>query len=149
MALELEPLISISELKTNIIEEHMNSKKFPSVSYDNVLDALILLFVQDTEMAVHYINDDYVALLYDPESLEIIGLQIENFEYSFLPDHDEVERVWRLSDVDKKFENFGDLMIEVKRKEVDLTRQLLRVTRNPLDRERFGLGHKLEHLVDV
>ena len=62
--------------------------------YDKEADILILQFVpREVKTVVHYV-DDHVALLYQAQDLEIVGLQVEAFERSFLPNHEEVRRLW-------------------------------------------------------
>jgi hypothetical protein len=81
------------------------------VKYDPVFDALIILLVSpQTETVVHYV-DQHVGLLYTPDDLEIVGLQVEAFERSFLPQHDSLQRVWRLSDASAELKDAGDVIL--------------------------------------
>lgn len=52
-----------------------------SLHYDSESDMLIA--APATESVVHYI-DEHLALLYDPDTLEVAGFQIEAFCHSFL-----------------------------------------------------------------
>src|ERR1700730_1814722 len=80
----------------------------------------------ETETVVHYV-DDHVALLYRADDLEIVGLQVEDFQHSFVPSHANVQRVWRLSDTGAKLENVGDMILVVEafeRKKMTVAREV-------------------------
>jgi len=112
----IKRLVSTDKLKTTRWKKMAEGKQRPQwfSHYDDEFDALLLLIVPPTvETVVHYI-DDHVALVYEHKSREVVGLQIEDFEHSFLPQHAAVERVWRLSDAGVKLEDFGDLTLAVK-----------------------------------
>jgi len=88
----LDSLISTDQLKTTLLKTFQPGNQHP------LFDALMILLVPpETETVVHYV-DQHVGLLYTPDNLEIVGLQVEAFERSFLSQHDTVRRVWRLSD---------------------------------------------------
>ncbi len=133
MARKLERLISTSDLKTSRLEALVRDRKLnPSISYDEVFDALILRFVPELNTVVHYIDDEHIALLYEESTKEIVGLQIEDFTFSFLPHHANVERVWRLSDVNPTFSNMGDLILAVERIKPTVAREIFKATETPL-----------------
>jgi hypothetical protein len=89
-------LIETGELKTN----RLRAATSTYTDYDEDFDALIMLVVPpDTETVVHYLDDEpHVALLYEPASLEIVGVQIEDFELSFIPWLEASKREWKLSE---------------------------------------------------
>jgi hypothetical protein len=87
------------------------------MDYDPVVDIWIIRFDwSNKETVVHYINE-YVGLIYYTDSLQIIGIQVENFASGLLTSHPEANRyiqTWR--DISKKFDGFkalpaGDLPI--------------------------------------
>jgi hypothetical protein len=125
----IEPLISIGELKTT----HLKVKpRSIFVQYDNAFDALMILLVPpETETIVHYI-DNYVAFLYQPSDKEIVGIQVEAFERTFLPKHDAVRRVWKLSDACAEAEDLGDLILAVERTKPKVALEVARATEDEL-----------------
>jgi hypothetical protein len=126
---KLEDLTLTSELKTTLLDTLIREKKaHPSMSYDPDFDALIVSFAPDSEAIVHYINDEHVALLYQPDTKEIVGIQIEDFALSFLQHHGMLENVWRLSESDAKIENMGDLILAFERKSPQVAREVFRST---------------------
>ena len=129
----IEPLISTSELKTNLLTRLGKEKpRRIYINYDKVFDALMLLFVSpDTETVVHYV-DDHVALLYQPETLEIVGLQVEAFEHRFLSAHENVQRVWRLRDAGITLEDFGDIVFAFERIKPNLAREVVKAAEDVL-----------------
>jgi len=63
--------LNMDFLMTNLL----NGKA--TLQYNPVSDILLVMFVPLTvETVVHYIND-YVGLLYKPDTMEVVGLQIE------------------------------------------------------------------------
>jgi hypothetical protein len=124
---ELKPLIATDQLKTSLLAGL--AKKKPQqcfVNYDDDFDALMILVVSpDTETVVHYL-DEHIALLYQPETLEIVGLQVEAFESNFVPSHSSVQRVWRLSDaVGSKLESVGDMLLVVEKIKPEVAREVV------------------------
>lgn len=128
----VEHLVPTDQLKTNRLAE-ASQKHLPFfVDYDKRFDALYIRIVpRGIQTVVHYI-DEYVGLLYEPDSFEIIGLQVENFEYSFLPNHESVQRVWKLSASGIKLENVGDMILEIERRTPKVAREVIKVTKDVL-----------------
>jgi hypothetical protein len=93
----IKRLIETGKLKTNRLRAATSTYS----DYDEDFDALILLVVSpDTETVVHYLDDEpHIALLYEPESLEIVGVQIEDFVLSFIPWLKATNREWKLSEI--------------------------------------------------
>jgi hypothetical protein len=108
----LKRLVNTHELKLTLLEEKARSTRLdPVIRYDALFDALTLLLVQPAvEPTVHYLaDDDYVALLYDHTINEIVGLQIERFKRSFLPQHDALRQAWSTDD-QPQLSEFDDLI---------------------------------------
>src|SRR5258707_5530215 len=93
---ELKPLISAHELKTKFLSQVARSKvdRTLFIDYDHELDVLVVLLVpKGTEYSVYFI-DQYIALLYEPDTLEIIGIMVEDFERGFLQKYPAIQDVW-------------------------------------------------------
>jgi hypothetical protein len=83
------------------------------VFFNKYVDIFTLLIVPpDTPKIVHYL-DEHVALLYEPDTMQVIGLRIESFECSFLPKYASLKKAWKLSGTQVQLHNFGDLSIAV------------------------------------
>lgn len=123
----LRSLVDTKELKTDLWNEWVLRSKFVYNYYNPRVDSFTLLIVfPDREKIVHYL-DDYVALVYDPETMEVIGLRVEAFEKGFLPKYAELQRSWRLSDVCDELEDFGDLVFQVQRREKQLAHTISQI----------------------
>lgn len=106
----IKRLMQTKKLKTHWLANH-NSKHGQYIYYDSEFDALLLLIVPpSTETVVHYIDDQNVALVYEPKSREIVGIQVEAFLKSFLPKHIGVQKVWQRT---IQAETVGDLILKV------------------------------------
>ena len=134
-----------NELKVNLLRSSLKENVIPILSfdYDAEFDALTLRFIQNTpDVIVHYI-DNHVGLLYQPDSKEIVGVQIEDFAHSFLPNHDAIRKVWNLNSTDSRIENVGDLQIIFERKKPQVAREVFKLTENLLEKEGFEFGNTL------
>jgi hypothetical protein len=124
----IEPLISMEQLKMTLLANARANKQRLVVHYDNVSDTLILQIVPlDVETAVHYV-DEQVALICQVEDLEIVGVQVEDFEQSFLPKHDNVLRVWRLGASDESLKDYGDMVLTASRMKPKIAREVVKST---------------------
>lgn len=131
--MNIEHLVPSNQLKTNKLKAASSKPQIlPIVDYDKDFDALTLRIVPvDVETVAHYV-DDHVALLYEAETLEIIGLQVEDFRHSFLPAHDSVRKVWKLSDSGIELNDFGDMILATERMKPNVAREIVKATRNIL-----------------
>jgi len=139
---ELEQLMETKELKTTLWAYELNKEHSVTyLKYNKKVDTLTLLVVpKDTPTIVHYI-DEHVALLYQPDSRQIVGVRVEAFQRSFLPKYDNLQRIWRLSD-SCELENFGDLIIasqKYEHKEPEVARELTQITQNLVEKKGFRL----------
>lgn len=130
---DFQRLVETSELKTNRLSKLAAGEVIgvQSMSYDKDFDALILLaFEPASALVAHYV-DEHVALLYEEDSLEIAGLQVENFQLSFLPKHADLNNTWLLSDVlGHQFDNLGEMIIAVERQRPKVAREVIRAVGN-------------------
>lgn len=125
----IDRLVETNELKTTVWKEQIaNPRVRPYFLYNDLVDALTLLVVDPIRPKITHYIDDYVALLYDPDSLEIIGVRVEAFERGFLPSYVGLQKVWRLCDKDAALKDFGDLTIFVQRMEPLITTEISRIT---------------------
>ena len=114
---QLEPLITTDELKTSRLIENIDQNKAKYLFYDNVSDILTLLIDPPSKSVitvVHYI-DQHVGLIYDLDSMEVVGFQVDAFEHSFMPLNEDLAAIWRLSDTDVELENLEDFIIVFER----------------------------------
>lgn len=108
----LESLVDISELNMNVLRS-AKSHKIVYFHYDDVFDAFTLMLVPpDEKTVVHYL-DDHVGLLYKPETMEVVGFQIEAFEHNFIPEHENVGKVWTMDFADNDEKDFGKIVFQV------------------------------------
>lgn len=114
----IKRLVETSSLKTSFLAQMGERKPQLFMNYNDESDILMLMVAPpDTETVVHYI-DHNVAVLYTPDDLEIVGLQVEDFESEFLPLYDSLKKTWRLRDTEIKRGNIWDLTIAVEEKKV-------------------------------
>ena len=123
----IERLIATDTLKTSLLSELLGEKAPLFLHYDDEIDTLILLLASpNTETVVHYVNDD-VALLYTPEKLEIVGLQIEDFQSEFIHLYSSLQKVWRFSKCGiKPNSNVRDLTLAVKEQQLSVALEVVR-----------------------
>lgn len=86
--------VTRENLKTNLILDRRQNMQI-SMSYDDVSDTLTLQVVPNTLETVVLTIDDYVGLLYLPDSLEMVGVFIEDVAYGFLAQHPELQGDWK------------------------------------------------------
>lgn len=129
----IKRLVQTNQLKTSFLASlDRNRPQSVFVSYDKKFDALfILLAAPDQKRVAHYV-DEHVALLYRPEDFEVIGIQVEDFEHSFLPKHIAVQRVWKLSDTGVQLEDFGDMLLQIERRKPKVAHEVINATKELL-----------------
>lgn len=131
----IERLLSTKDLKTSLLLDNLEKAKTKFMYYDPISDILFLSIVPpNVETVVHYI-DSYVGLLYEPDSLEVVGFQVEAFEHCFMPMHDEVKAVWRLSGTDVGLADIGEIIMVFERKKEAIAKELKSITERLLGGE--------------
>lgn len=114
----IQQLISTSELKTSYLETLINKRPPLFLHYDKESDILLLLLVSpEIETIVHYI-DRHVAVLYTTDELEIVGLQIEDFESEFVPMYGSLKKAWSIRNTEIKTGNVWDFSLAVQEKKI-------------------------------
>ena len=108
--------------------------------YDAEFDALILLFVDpNKETIVHYV-DDHVALLYEPGTKEVVGIQVEAFQKAFIKQYDSVARAWKLQENCEDINDLSDLVLAFERQKPQVSQEVFRITEDLLH-HRGGTRH--------
>lgn len=141
----LKNIIQPSELKTDYLASQSGQRKLFFL-YDDIADELMLMMASpDKETVVHYV-DNHVGLLFDPATLEIVGLQIEAFERSFIPQYAALQRVWKLSDCkDIKMANVGELSFAIQEKQIEVAAEVVKATEPILGDSAIPLARALEY----
>jgi hypothetical protein len=121
MAGTLEPIVNSNQLKTTLLNNPP-----VTIRYNNVFDALKIYFDNPNQKQVIHYLDDYVALIFSPESKEIIGIQVEAFEKVFIHKHTRLETAWRLTDncQERQLEDIGDMMLFVQVRQEKVTNEV-------------------------
>ena len=139
----LERLIKTNTLNTSRLSSYFDQNQVPFMYYDDVTDDLIITIVPNTvETVVHYI-DDNVALLYDPESNEVVGFQVEAFKHSFMAKHISLSRAWRLSDSGYELKDVADLGIVFEQKKRIVAREIKSITDSLLRDGDWNISNQL------
>lgn len=120
-------LVETKELKTSYLSTKLrNTENVQTfIRHDDDLDTVFILFVDPSTETVTHPVDDYTALLYDPETLEVVGVTIESFEKGFLGRQS--HRVWQLSEAGLIFERGTDLAFRFDRGSPGWDRKTLQV----------------------
>jgi hypothetical protein len=122
---EIERLVQTNSLKTAELIKAISRHQRPYLVYDPESDELLLQFVSlENATIVHYV-DEHMAFLYDPNSNEIVGFQVEAFQKSFLPKHESIRHVWRLSDTGIQLENMEELVVVFERTKQAIAREIV------------------------
>ena len=134
-----------SKLRTDYLAAQSGQRKL-FFFYDDVADDLMLMMANpDTETVVHYV-DNHVGLLFDPTSLEIVGLQIEAFTHSFIPQYASLQKVWKLSDCkDIDMANVGELTFAIQEKQFDVAMEIVKVAEPILGNSAKPMARALEY----
>lgn len=135
---KIKRLIETPDLKTKKVKKAFREKALPIINIDKRYDSVELIFVKSKQgVVVHYL-DEYVSLLYEEKTKEIVGIMIESFEKGFLPKYSELEKAWKLSDTFDNFNDVGDLKIVAERKEKEVASEVSKITN--LIAEKRGLS---------
>ena len=121
-------LVETKELKTKRFQAFLAEQRPVNFFFDPDVDALMILFDDPKKITVAHFIDDHVALLYDPETYEVVGVQVEAFQKSFLHEYDSVARAWKLRDNCTDLEDFGDVMIAVEKQKPIVAKEVVEVT---------------------
>jgi hypothetical protein len=125
-------LVPNARLRTTLLREIGRTHTADlHVDYDPDFDALRLLVVPSmgNVIVAHYV-DGNVAILYRASDFEVVGLHIEAFAHSFLPRHEAVRRIWRLSDTGVQLNDMGDMLVRVEMMKPKVAREVAEATKD-------------------
>ena len=141
----IKRLVATESLKTTFLSRLAGKRAPLFLHYDDEADTLILLLESpNVETTVHYVNDD-VALLYTPDKLEIVGLQIEDFQSEFVPMYSSLQKVWRLSDSEVKRGNVWDLTLATQGRQLNVALEVVRAAQPVIGPPAKQLERALEY----
>ncbi|MBI1258953.1 MAG: hypothetical protein GC204_15895 [Chloroflexi bacterium] len=127
---DLENLKSLTDLKWDYLADKQNIAR-RNMRYDDLADMFMLLFVPPEQETVVFYVDGYVGLLIDPETMNVVGLQIDAFRRSFLPNHASVQH-WRLSETGVDVQDFGDVILTFDRLNTKIAQEIILATEDVL-----------------
>ena len=116
--MNIKTIVAPEKFKTSYLAQ---GPKRLSFFYDDEADELMLMLANpEDEAVVHYL-DNHVGILFDPESFEIVGLQIEGFKKGFVPKYVSLEKAWKLSDFgDINRADVGELSVIIEEKQLQV-----------------------------
>lgn len=134
----IKSLLPTKRLKTNLLKKH---EAGVHVFYDGEADELLIQIVPpERETIVHYIEDRNVALLYEARTREIVGLQIEGFQNSFLQKHDTLSKVWTKT---VQVKDFGELMLIFQKIQPVIAKEVVKASHQIIEQKNEGLADLL------
>jgi hypothetical protein len=86
------------DLNTALFKRFLNKEIEPTLEFDEVSDELLILFGDLSKNYIAVDVDSHLSLLYYPGDKEVIGVRIENFEYSFLKKFPDIGKIWFVRD---------------------------------------------------
>jgi hypothetical protein len=135
---EIKRLVETDQLKTGRLTAAAQRGEPLYFHYNRRSDNLMLLIVPRTiETVVHYI-DDHIALLYEPDTLEVVGFQVEALQHSFLPNNPDFRNAWLFSESGEKVQDLQDLSLIFERKKREVARELIHTAENMLGHNVFS-----------
>ncbi len=108
---DFHTMITIDDLKTTFLKEQTSLDVH--MSYEPLADTLKLQFVSPEQETVVLTFDDYVGWLYMPDSLEVVGVFIEDVKYGFLALHPDLKRVWDAWESSQKQQRDSNKMLSL------------------------------------
>jgi len=87
-------MAELFRLKTTYVERQDPNQA--SMSYDSETDTLYIHLDVFSGLHVACYLDDGVYALFDPETMEVVGFQVENWERVFLSIHSDLKDYWSL-----------------------------------------------------
>lgn len=136
---ELKSLLDPSQLKTNLLQQRP-----VFIDYDERADIFRIFFDNPRQRNVVHYLDDYVGVLFSPESMDIIGIQVEFFNRTFVNRHQSIRKSWKLSENCKEhqLQNVGDMMIVARKMQEPIAKEITSITENLL----FNPGRRAERV---
>jgi hypothetical protein len=135
----IKSLFATKKLKTRLLERHRGDVH---VFFDRGCDTLIIQAVPPSkETVVHYLGDKNISLLYEAESKEIVGIQVEGFTRSFVPQHARVGEVWTKT---ISVKDFGDLVVAVEQRQPMIAKEVMQASRPAIEQMDSELASLLD-----
>lgn len=122
----LKNLLGSKDLKFNIVESFL-SEKLPvySSNLDKELDTLFVYLQCPSGDVVAHFLDEYFAFLYSPETMEVIGMQVEDFS-SFVEEKAAIKKGLTIKFSASKPITYADLSEEKAKKDYFIASHLLK-----------------------
>jgi hypothetical protein len=86
-----------------------------------------------------------VAILYIPDSYEIVGLQIEDFVGKFMPKYNSLQTAWKLSDSGIRKDNLWDLTLAVEERKLTVALEVIKAAEPLIGQPAQWLERALEY----
>lgn len=127
----IEQLVDTKELKLNKIKSWLNGVEGHFTRYDRELDTLYIHFSDpEKETIVHHL-DQHLALLYLPDSLEVVGVQVEDIKL-FAKKNNAIKKAWQIQTKCETLVNMEGLYALHDKQEKKVIREVARVTQESL-----------------
>ena len=124
----IERLVRTSDLKLSKLKKLSEERQYQSASvdYDPDFDALVIFFENYQERYIVHPIDEHVSLLYEPDTKEVVGIQVEAFERSFIRRYAKVEKAWRLSENCAEYAHgdLGDIFIILQKRQPEVAKEV-------------------------
>jgi len=105
-----EVLITPESLKTNMFNGAFNNTPHRYyVIYDDLMDEFIIKLTLPETLVAAFPISDYYSLLVEPQTFEVVGLQMSEFTTMHLPKLELLNKVWSERGLDKYFSEFRAL----------------------------------------
>ncbi|MBN1819171.1 MAG: hypothetical protein JW833_00560 [Prolixibacteraceae bacterium] len=128
---EIEQLIDMKELKLAKVKSWINGNENYSARYDDRLDTLYIMFTNSDSVTIVHHLDENLALIYLPDTLEVVGVQIEDLKL-FARKNRAIDEVWKLQGDCERLSNMGKLYAYKYKQEKKVMREVARVTQESL-----------------
>lgn len=90
-----EVLITPNNLKSNMYDNAFgNMPHLYYAVYDDLTDELIIKITQPETLVAEFPITEYYSLLVEPNTFEVVGVQLSEFTSQHLPNMKELSKVW-------------------------------------------------------
>lgn len=104
---KVEPLIKMSELKFSKLDRlYQKESDTAYVVYDELMDEFYVKVVPPEELVSLYYVDDNFAFLIIPETAEVVGIMLSDFEKKVLPQKKDLWEYWKKENCAKLFREY-------------------------------------------
>ena len=123
-------LIDIKHLKLSLLNEFVTNPTTAaySVDYDDDFDALYVMLLDCQKETVTYYINDYLALLFEPSTKDVVGIQIESFRKSFLKQYSKLQKAWKVNEnKENRINDLGDIFLIRKKQEPAIAQEVAKI----------------------